>query len=266
MAKWLLAFIAIGLIAIAGSAQAASPQVLALVATVQPAQMICTAKACQVELSTFCLQQDRQAPLHGTPYKVAKGGVLELIVTGDDGLTRRVAAENYVTLSSVRGFTAITVNMPGQLLAELSATSVAIAVGKNVSLLPAGPTVPSDFAEDDDTKLATGTYRNVGQRVIETSGSGLQSVRAINALINFVPTADFARVTSRDALWRLAVTEQLADTDSDDMAAGRAAFDDCASSFMSLGGAGLQRCLQIRHDAMLEKITHKYWQILGAGS
>ncbi len=267
MSRWLLSTITACLTLFACGAQAGTPQVLALVETLDPVRLTCRGDTCQAELSTFCLQQDRPAPLHGTPYRLAGEGALELLVTLPSGEVRRLPAGKYVRLSSVRGFTAVTATIPRRTLSMLKGVAASLAVGESVSLLPNGPTVSFDLEDDDDIKLATGAFRAVGQRLVEGSGAAIQSVRATNALINFVPRIDdHSGLASRDDLWRTAVTERMGSVDPAELASARHALDDCAASFRSLAGEGLRRCLQIRHDTMLEKLTHKYWAAVGAGS
>jgi hypothetical protein len=267
MSKWLLSAFTVCLTLLSSGVQAGAPQVLALVETLDPVRLTCMGETCQAELSTFCLQQERRAPLHGTPYRLTGKGGLDLLVTTPSGEVRHLAAGKYVRLTSVRGFTAVTATIPRQVLDHLGGEQASLAVGTAVSLLPSGPTVASDIEDDDDTKLATGPFRGVGRRLVEGSGAAIQSVRATNALINFFPKLDdHSAVASREDLWRIAVTDRMRSVDPAELEPARQALDDCAASFRSLAGEGMRRCLQIRHDTMLEKLTHKYWQAVGAGS
>ncbi|MDP6708016.1 MAG: hypothetical protein QF893_16860, partial [Alphaproteobacteria bacterium] len=119
MSKWLLSAFTACLTLIASGAQAGTPQVLALVETLDPVRLTCMGETCRAELSTFCLQQERRAPLHGTPYRLTGKGGLDLLVTTADGEARRLAAGKYVRLTSVRGFTAVTATIPRRLLQSL---------------------------------------------------------------------------------------------------------------------------------------------------
>ena len=265
MPKWLSSAVWAGLVLFAGAVQAGTPQVLAVVETLDPVRFACAGGTCRAELSTFCLQREQPAPLHGTPYRVASRGPIDLLVTTRDGTVRRLPVGNHVRLASVRGFTAVTATISRRSLGALGATSAALAVGTNVSLLPNSPNVDDDLEDEDDTKLATGPFREIGQRIVEGSGARIQSVRAINALINFVPNIDdHAPIASREDLWRAAVTERMGAPTA--LAPAHRVLDECAGRFRSLAGESLARCLGIAHDRMLEKLTHEYWAAVEAGS
>ena len=260
-AVWALALL------LAGQAQGATPQVLAVVETVEPLRVTCAGETCWTELSTFCLQHESPAPLHGTPYRVASGGGLDLLVTTRDGAVRRLPAGAHLRFESVRGFTAVTATISRGALDALDAVSAALAVGANVSLLPNGPTVDADFEDEANTRRATGPLRTAGQRVVEGSGARIHSVRAINALLNHLPTIDdHAPPASREALWRAALTGRLGTLPPASLVPARGVLDICADRYRSLAGQSLSRCLSNHHDAMLEKLTHEYWQVAGAGS
>ncbi len=256
----------IGLVALAallfatGVARAQAPQVLALMETPRPVEMTCEDATCRAELSSFCLQQERVSPLHGTLYTVAEGGWVEFVVRDGEGRTRRLAAADLATLRSARGFGAVTIEVPRSTLGARGAVTVAVAVGPNVSLLPAG------FATDEASRRAAGVHREVGQKVVEAAGRGIRSVRVMNAMINRLPRADLATTAGLERLWREAWHAALEASDAADVAPAREAFDDCAGRHGGFSGIGFGRCLKIRHDAMLERLNRDYWEILGAGS
>ncbi len=265
--KWLPATL-FGCVALfTAGAQAATPQILALVETTVPVALHCEGEICQAELSAFCLQREQAPPSHGTPYRQAASGGLEIILTAPSGAIRRLAGEGIIRLASARSFTAVTARLSRRDLSGLAFTSIAIAVGPGVSLLPSGPNVDAGLEGESASKLALGAYRSVGQRVIDRAGPAIEAVRATNALINFVPDAGArARLMSRDALWQVAVAARMPASSRAALAPARHALENCAAIFSGVPGEGLRRCLQISHDSMLEALNRTYWRLVGAGS
>ena len=69
MAKTVMRLATILAAAVIAPAQgsAGEPQILGLIATLAPVPMTCSADACSVEVSAFCLQQHAAVPDRGTP-------------------------------------------------------------------------------------------------------------------------------------------------------------------------------------------------------
>ena len=94
----------------AGHAMAA-PQILGLVATADtPTELKCSNGTCSAEFSAICLQQGREAPKNGTPYRIVDTAALAIVVTGKDGAQRRLPATG-LTISNARSYAAVTISI-----------------------------------------------------------------------------------------------------------------------------------------------------------
>ena len=87
-------FLLIGfMVLLSGGAVQAASQILGLVATGStPTPLSCRHGQCSAHFTSFCLQQDRDAPMLGTAYVPADASSLRLVVTGEDGRRRTVQA------------------------------------------------------------------------------------------------------------------------------------------------------------------------------
>ncbi len=236
------------------TALAGQPQILALVATPVPVEMRCDGAGCRAELTTFCLQESRVAPRPGTRYDLGRRAPVTLMARLADGRVRQLPAEGRVAIRSLRSFSAVEVRLPA---APRGALALAIAVGADAALVPAGE------PDAEALRQAMGPLRAVGRRVIETP-THLATLGATNALINAISTEDGP--SSAEAIWARAVADRFTGADARGLALARAAFDDCTTTMSRANGEAARVCLRLRHDAMVDSLTHGYWAEVRAGS
>ena len=91
------------------SGAAAAPQMLGLIASNGPVPLSCAGGTCTAELSSFCLQRDRDVPPAGTAYRPVDDTGLTLVATLADGQTRRLPAGDRLRIESERNYTAVAV-------------------------------------------------------------------------------------------------------------------------------------------------------------
>ena len=267
MTKWFPAFIALCSLGLIGSARADSPQILALLETIVPVPLVCEGTTCRAELSAFCLQEAESAPRHGTPYVFAGSGSFDLVLSDAAGKQTRVPAKGELAIASVRGYSAVAVSLPRARLAAMGAETARIEVGRGVSLLPASLAARSGHTDDPAVKLATGPWRDVGRRVVETEGGAtIAQVRALNAMINVLPMHDMSAPDYKQRVWTSAVTGRLATASAEGLAGARERLDSCNRRGRYIDITFMALCLQFRHDAMLETLTRDYWKAVGTGS
>ena len=83
----------------------AAPQLLGVVATSQPLKLECGAETCAVELSTFCLQSERDTPDRHYVYTPHDLSVFKLVAINDAGETSEVPL-TAAKVRAERGYTA----------------------------------------------------------------------------------------------------------------------------------------------------------------
>ena len=147
---------------LAGTGHAAT-QALALLETKGATALHCDGEICRAEFSTFCLQEERELPRSGDPYRLAAGSQLTLVLTGQDGKTQGIPAADHIRITAARsGHTAVTISVLQSRLAALGARKAAIAAGGQITLFPhpvAGDDNPQ--TEQDKCSAADTVLRDV---------------------------------------------------------------------------------------------------------
>lgn len=244
----------------------AAPQILGLVATADtPTELTCSNGTCSAEFSAICLQQGREAPKNGTPYRIVDKAALSIIVTGRDGAQRRLPATG-LNVSNARSYAAVTISIPESAVRALGGGRIAVAVGQGAALAPVARAGDPEPQTQQDITAAVETYRAVGQATL-TDGTPLaQGYRGMMAMVNALPRDGEKRTgmqesrLARDTLRGVGMsTEARAFTEE------RLEFCENLSSGAWYSG-GLRPCLQQQHDAFITNKNHAYWDAAGAGS
>lgn len=251
----------------AGGVQAAS-QALALLETDGPTPLICAGDVCKAEFTTFCLQKERPLPGAGTPYDVAQGRAMRLVLTGPGGEVRRIAAAPHIRIRTSRaGHTAVVIEMPVHALEQLGAREAAIVVGPDVTLAPVPVAGDENPMSEQEKRLAAGPLRTLGTRVVDRAGGSVEAVRALNRLVNAMPRGIDINPGARSRLWHraLAAGFDAATTQQRDIAERE--YATCwRDRVVELGGMSVRECLGRRHDRLMWDQGERYWRAVGAGS
>src|SRR5262245_46322614 len=74
-----------GLVGMTSQSAIAAPQVLAMMSSDEPVRFICGDRECYALAGTFCLQRDRDIPVHGQPYDPTSPERLKVSFVADGG-------------------------------------------------------------------------------------------------------------------------------------------------------------------------------------
>jgi len=124
-----------GLVSISDEAGAA-PQILGLLATGGPVDLICEDGQCAAEFTSFCLQLERRGPGYLASYRIATPGRVTLTVASSEGAVVSMPADGRVAVEAVRGYTVVRLSVPGARVAALGGGLASVTVGEGVSLVP----------------------------------------------------------------------------------------------------------------------------------
>ena len=247
------------------SSASAAPQILGLIASNSVVPLHCADGACTAELSTFCLQQDRQVPPAGTEYNAVGDNGVTLVVTTADGDTRRLGALDYVRFVSLRNYTAVIVSVPAKELAVLGAVSAAVEIGEGVALVPESVAGDHRPQTDADVAIAAGVLRTAGTRIVDRDDAAT-TARALNRIVNVLSPDAHASVTPRVSLWQDTVERYEEDLDAPGLIRAARVYESCHADETHDTDAGLRWCLQLRHDALIIELNSDYWESLRTGS
>lgn len=244
----------------------AAPQILGLVATADtPTELKCENGTCSAEFSAICLQQGREAPKSGAPYRAANNTPLTFVLTGKDGVQRRLPATG-LTITSARSYTAVTIRIPESRVRALGGGRIALDIGQAAALTPIAKAGDPEPQTARDIAAAVETFRAVGQATLADGSPLAQGYRGMMAMINAFP-GEANRQTDMQAsrLARETLRGVRMSAESRAFTEERLEFcENLTSSGWNTGG--LRPCLQQQHDAFITNRNHAYWTAAGAGS
>ncbi len=239
----------------------AEPQILGMIAQNDPIPLTCAGGECTAEVSSFCMEPDRSAPIHETAYRPAEGADLALVITREDGSEERLAPDDIVSFHNVRGYASVRVRVAEETLARLGAQSVSLDVGRLVSMLP----VPNEKYrrphEPEEIALALGTRRLAGERIVDEGGARTDAALLMSRLINALPKREGVDAHAREGLWQAVIEAK----DLDDGAGWRAArlakgeYESCLGRIQTVEQMTLRRCLERHHDFLIWQLNSRYW-------
>ncbi len=241
----------------------AAPQVLGLVATLEPVQLQCDRGVCSAELGTICLQKHRASPAKGQRYLIHDPDAMTAAGETPDGAQVALSVDDGFTVESLRGHSAIRISAPAHLMRSLGLDSIAISVERNVALVP--EPVPGDRRPqtEADIQLAAGPLLEIAGDVLAQRQERVDAARLTARMANSLPRLGRAGDAARDGVWQAAIGERTGQGAATEMA--RQAYDRC-HALTRAGSTSLRNCLGTAHDIFIGRVNTEYWDRAGAGS
>ncbi len=250
-------FTAIALSAVSAPAVAA-PQILGLLATAEPVPLSCAGGICTAEISSVCLQQNRDAPRTGTAYRPAAGTGITLTVTAPDGTLSSLPVAAEVTVSSLRLYFSVKVSLPEKLVRRLGGGAAMLSIGPMASVVPiAIEDDASPLSQREIAAYTAGPLRATAERAFALDRERLDATRTLNQMINRLPEN---RPAGAEEIGPL-----LERTPQANPMAKRAA-EDCRLVLHRDITPDLRSCLAYQHDLLATGTTNDVWKALKPGS
>lgn len=254
-----------------GMSAAATPQMLALVATDGAVPFVCEGATCTAELTSFCLEETRDAPRAGRVYRLVPTRALTLVITDDKGARRRIApgpgnsSWGLRFVVTRRGVAAVRATVDRSMLKRLGATRLAIRVGAQVSLLPErrpGDGPPHSAAE---VSRVAGPLRGHGEAIVDRAGPDIEAARLVNRVINGLPEHGRGTPAAHSRAWRTARTAART-ASPPGLAQARAIYRQCRQWTTTVDSAlSLRECLEGRHIGLMSTLNKRYWDATRPG-
>jgi hypothetical protein len=248
---------------------AGAPQAL-LVAAGGGVTLFCEHGECTADLTTICLQPDREVPARGTAYTVVAEGdtnnALVFVGRRADGSIVDLPSAVGVRIAAERHYLAVRVSVEKAALDRYGIESVTVrAVGHPV-LAPAS--VPGDARPlaPDDVAQALMTLRPIAERTLENSAVEVTAARIMRDAANALSRKRSTRQPEHEAAWNTALTPGAPDQAISEQAQAMArdAFETCDP--IPRANYPVRRCLTDRHDGVMERVNDAYWASLKFGS
>ena len=250
-----------GLSLASGDAQAAS-QILGVVASNGAATpLTCSSGECGAHFSAFCLQEARPAPFAGQDYILALGSSMTLVATTASGESTRLPAQDYVKITSQIGFTSVHISVPQSVMADLSAASLQIEVGENVSVLPADVAGDVQPQTADEIQYATTVMREVAAKRFDSPNATSDAARIASVFINALPLSGQENARTRGELWMAKANEPaLVDATPEGLAMAKDMYRSCQISVDARSSYSMRYCLELRHADLQATSNHAFWK------
>lgn len=246
--------------AISGPAFSADrPQALGLVATLNPIPMTCAEKACEVVLSSFCLQQKRRSPSPADAYEATQSGMIKFTARTADGrmiMLSGIAAE----IRPDPEYTSVRVIIEKPDLAAFGHAAIHVTVTPKATLVPVGG-VPTDNAQDQALEAATGPHREIAAEFFETNGERAHAVDLANRLLNHLPRTGRLDPARRQSVWHATNGAEAKTNGSARQWVGEV-YRNCAKAADASPRETLRRCLAAWHHRSLAKTNRAFWAAL----
>jgi hypothetical protein len=254
--------LSIGLVA--ASPARADPQVLGVVASLEPQPLVCDDSGCRVELTAFCLEQLRKNPLPGQAYRPAEDADIALLGIRADGSRVTLPAAPYLHFTTERGFTAIEARLDKATLDALGLTGAAVVVGQQVSLLPEPAVGDPEPQSPEEIAIATGPSRKTAVQYFDQPGEETDALRVANAMINSLPQG-YRRADSDGSLWAAPQVASIsAKVDPAGLAEAAKMHADCQIKVdVTHHVDSMRACLEGSHDRLVVKQNIELWNALG---
>ena len=240
------------------AAEPPPPQVLGLIATRQPAPLVCNGTECSGVLSAFCMQERRPRPAAGQKYDLAGSGELTMRVTRADGRVVRFSATGMLEFASEGEYTSVRVTMPRNRLSALDATEVAVLVPRHTALVPR---LEMDSAlRETDLETATGPSRLAAEGFFERPTPRTDAALVMNRLLNLMPVNAAAPAVGMDPAWR-SVIDQVGGLklSPEGVRNARDVYDRCRHYVEQGYAVRMHGCIRKQHDRLLRTINREYW-------
>ena len=245
---------------------AASPQILGLLASAEPAKLTCSSGVCTAEFSSFCLQQHRKTPTQGTAYVPSDQTRLTVSVTDATGAVRTLPVADKVSVRSLRGYTTVQISVPAGLVASLGKGNATLSVAPHASLVPAAMAGTDDPRLRQEIALYTGPMRRVASASNEREPVNVQAARLMNKMVNDLPANSDLSQAERDAVWEQSVKKHTDHVSTPALAKAATAFRNCRGDYNRYGLNGMRACMGHEHDRSMIDVTREVWQDQKGGS
>jgi hypothetical protein len=252
------------LLGLASGSAKADPQVLGIVASLEPQPMTCDASGCRVELTSFCLEQERHNPLPGQAYLPIDDADIRLIGQRADGSAVTLPAAPYLHFTTARGFTALEASIDPATYEKLGLVSASIMVGDRVSLVPEADAADTQPHVAQEIALATGPNRITAQQFYDDHGANSDALRLSNAMINALPQG-YHREDSDGRIWNAPQVVSLSSkVDPAGLAETAKMHADCQMKVdVTHHVDSMRACMQESHDLLSLRQNIDLWNAIG---
>ncbi len=243
----------------------AAPQMLGVVATSQPLKLECGTETCTVELSTFCLQSERDTPDRHYVYTPHDLSVFKVLASNDAGETTEVPL-TAAKVRAERGYTAARIEFSVHNLKEkgLSARSLRVADGGVLVPMPV-PGDPNPIMEGE-VEHVIASLQPVANKIFKLHSNEFEAIKVVSRVLSETPTAGRLKKQDRENLWQNTFGETARESIGPGMHRAADVVGYCQYRTSQGRFFSVRRCLEQRLDGMMMNLNTDYWKAVKPGS
>ena len=249
-----------------------TPQALAVVASAGPVPMNCLGAACEIELTTLCLEPERASPGRGVAYRPHDGiGGFAVSATLRSGETVSLDPAQSLRYEALRGHSAVLAQIDPDSVRALGIKSAVLTVGDRATLLPILSGDPADRHTPQEIATVTGDHRALAASVLTGEAASLAATRITGRMINALPPGRRIPAAAvggsglsgaKDVESARAAAREAAAAEGAAGDAGLAIAEEALSRCATFGFSTVRDCLGAMHDNFIGQLNNRYWDAL----
>ena len=243
----------------------AAPQLLGVVATVAPLKLECDDGLCRADVSTFCMQSERETPARHQGYSAHNPDVFRVVARTTDGDLVRVALQD-AQFRAERGFTATRVEIQTEWLAAQDLTPIGLEADKGGILVPTPLIGDANPIKPGEVEYAMTSLQPVADKIFKKHGYGYEAVQIVNRVLNETPARGRLAKNDRENLWQNTFGETARESVGAAMHRAADVVGYCQVRTKQGRFFSVRRCLEQRLDGMLMDINSDYWKAVQPGA
>jgi hypothetical protein len=244
----------------------ADPQMLGVVQTASAVPLHCQNGECGAELTSICLQEERATPTPGYRYFAHNPDTIGLTGVRRDGSRVAILVEDVMKFSSARGYSAVRVSVPEEVLRRHDIASIEISVGDGLTLVPEKkPNGEARRLSEADIEMGAGVLRQTAAALVDRDTDKAHASLILARMIDGLPRRGRANLETRTGLWASSGEPHAADLSKRGVHRARSAYNGCYRQ-TRLGDLTLRECLGKAHDGFIQELNKDYWDAVKAGT
>lgn len=238
----------------------AAPQILGLVATVQPIPLTCVGGICKAEVTTVCLQEHRVAPRPGQAYKVGAGTQITLNILG-----KSIAARDKVSITTRRHYTSVVISLPKSVVRKYGKGQASISIAALASAVPVPNATDKVPLTAYEIEKYTGPLRQIAENVFERDNINVATTRHLNQVINRLPD-DYADDQAQfEKSWAKVANDKSRKMTPEVARATTQIANTCREEFTVGKYIAMRSCLEQHHDVLASDTNNRVWKAMKPG-
>ncbi len=230
------------------------------------------------ELSSICLQPERDTPDWGTRYAFMEDpedglrieSALSLVGHTVDGRMVSLPAAENLSIAAERGQSAVKLSVPRAVLNSFGLTSLTVRLIRPIALAPQ-TTDGEPMQTVAELARARGPLRRVAEQVLTSADEHVAAVRVVRNVINALPSGRRANAAEFTTAWQNAFAMRAAGNPAEISAGALGLAGTAYGNCLDTGSTATafddyRTCLGVMHDRLIDKIGDAYWHALKLGS